>query len=138
VVVLPLSLLEELAAIPPSIASPHAALEHDLLGHYTGLDLILESRIHHSIVQRKLTPRLDLLIPAMETELRHAIERSFPPMNAANWSEFMPYQCFGRISASLTGRALVGRDLCRDEVWLDITFNYTENCKFILNVPWLY
>ncbi|KAI1127672.1 cytochrome P450 [Nemania abortiva] len=126
-VVLPLSMLEELAAIPASIASPHAALEHDLLGPYTGLDLILESRIHHTIVQRKLTPRLNLLTSGMESELRYAFEKCFSSIQTGKWTEFQPYQIFGNISARLTGRALVGPRLCRDEVWLDIAFNYTEN-----------
>lgn len=54
IVVLPQSLLEQLSALPGNIASPHGALEHDLLGPHTGLNLILESRLHHSIVQRKL------------------------------------------------------------------------------------
>ncbi|KAI1809978.1 cytochrome P450 [Poronia punctata] len=126
VIVLPLTVLEELAAIPATVASPHGALEQDLLGDFTGLNLILESRIHHSIVQRKLTPRLNVLMPAMEDELRHAWERSFPDVGH-DWTEFQPYQIFGKISASLTARALVGPELCRDEVWLDIAFNYTEN-----------
>ncbi|RYC57817.1 hypothetical protein CHU98_g8401 [Xylaria longipes] len=126
-VVLPLSMLEELAAIPASVASPHAALEHDLLGSYTGLDLILESRIHHTIVQRKLTPRLNLLTSAMESELSYAFKECFPSIETTRWTEFQPYQIFGNISARLTARALVGPRLCRDEVWLDIAFNYTEN-----------
>ncbi|KAK8123379.1 hypothetical protein PG999_003297 [Apiospora kogelbergensis] len=102
IVILPASLLEELSVLPSNVASPHGALEHDLLGSYTGLNLILESRIHHSIVQRKLTPRLSLLTPALEAELRFALQESFPKLQHDNWAEFQPYQIFGKISARLT------------------------------------
>ena len=125
IIILPNSLLDELSALPPTIASPNGALEHDLLGSYTGLNLILESRLHHSIVQRKLTPRLGVLTPRLESEVKAAFEDYFPTCD--DWTEFTPYQLLGKISARLSGRALVGATLCRDPTWLDISFNYTEN-----------
>ena len=125
VVVLPNSLLDELSSLPPAIASPNGALEHDLLGPYTGLDLILESRLHHTIVQRKLTPRLGRLTPALENELKAAVAEYFPACR--EWTEFSPYQTFGKLSARLSARALVGASLCRNPVWLDISINYTES-----------
>ncbi|KAF2184216.1 putative cytochrome P450 [Zopfia rhizophila CBS 207.26] len=125
IVILPNCLLEELSLLPSNIASPHGALEHDLLGHYTGLNLILESRLHHSIVQRKLTPRLGLVTPGLENELQSAFEDYFPECD--DWIEFQPYQVFGKVSARLSARALVGPGLCRHPTWLDISVNYTEN-----------
>ena len=47
---LPLEVIDELSLLPPSVASPQGVLEHDLLGLYTGLNLILETRLHYSIV----------------------------------------------------------------------------------------
>lgn len=125
IVVLPTCLLDELSHLPSTVASPHGALEHDLLGPYTGLNLILESRLHHSIVQRKLTPRLGLLTPGLENELLLAFGEYFPACDY--WTEFQPYQVFGKVSARLSARALVGPSLCRDPTWLDISVNYTES-----------
>lgn len=125
IIILPNSLLDELSTLPPAIASPNGALERDLLGPYTGLNLILESRLHHSIVQRKLTPRLSALTPGLENELVAAFEEHFPTCD--DWTEFTPYQIFGQISARLSGRALVGVPLCRNPTWLGISFNYTES-----------
>ncbi|KAF2478184.1 putative cytochrome P450 [Lindgomyces ingoldianus] len=125
VVVLPLEIVEELSTIPPNIASPHGALEHDLLGPYTGLNLILESRLHHSIVQRKLTPRLPALTPYLESELTSAIDEYFP--TCEEWTEIQPFRLLGQVAARLTARALVGPGLCRNPVWLDISVNYTES-----------
>ncbi|KAF2877681.1 cytochrome P450 [Massariosphaeria phaeospora] len=125
ILVLPPDLLEELSSIPGQIASPNEALEHDLLGPYTGLNLIIESRLHHSIVQRKLTPRLSLLTPELEKELVSAVEDIIPSCD--DWTEVKMYQLLGKVSARMAARALVGPSLCRNKVWLDISVNYTED-----------
>ena len=130
VVVLPIGMLDELSSLPPSIASPHGALEHDLLGPYTGLDTILESRLHHSIVQRKLTPRLNTLTPCLERELTSAFEDYFPVCN--DWTEIKPFRLLGKVAARLSARALVGPSMCRNADWLHISVNYTENRKSCL------
>lgn len=126
-IVLPHSTLDELSHISEKVASPHKALEHDLLGDYTGINLILESRMHHSIVQRKLTPRLGLLTPSMENQLAKAVNESFSSCEVEEWSEFRPYQVFARISARLASHALVGPSLCDNREWLELSVNYTES-----------
>ncbi|KAI0099782.1 putative cytochrome P450 [Nemania sp. FL0031] len=126
VVVLPLSVLEELSTLPTSVASPYGALEHDLLGRYTGLDFILESRLHHSIVQRKLTPHLDSMSARLEQELSTAFKEYFPPVQE-DWVEFNPYQVFAKISARMTAEVIVGPAFSKDPAWLGIAVNYTES-----------
>jgi ent-kaurene oxidase len=129
--VLPLSLLEELSTLPTSVASAQGALEHDLLGQYTGLDMIIENRLHHTIVQRKLTPRMPLLMPRMEEALKEAFTQWFPQITIDDgWVEFQPYQALGRISARIGAEAIVGPEFCKNEGWLDISFNYTESREF--------
>lgn len=125
-IILPPCLLEELASIPSAIASPNGALENDLLGSYTGLDLILKSNIHHTVVQRKLTPRLDLITPLLEEEITSAFDEYFEDVGS-DWYVFQPYQVFGKISARLASRVIVGPKYCRNEAWLDLAINYTEN-----------
>ncbi|KAL9036240.1 MAG: hypothetical protein Q9180_004413, partial [Flavoplaca navasiana] len=124
-VVLPPSSIDELSSLPPSVASPHGALEHDLLGPYTGLNTILDSRLHHSIVQRKLTPRLETLTPYLENELTAAVEDYFPDCD--EWTTIQPFRLFGKLAARVSARALVGPSMCRDRGWLDVSINYTES-----------
>ena len=121
VVILPDSLLDELSTLPSTIASPNGALEHN----HTGLDLVLESRLHHSIVQRKLTCRLGVLTPRLEIEMKAAFEDYSPTCD--DWTESTLFQLLEKISTRLSGRALVGATLSRDPTWLDIALNYTEN-----------
>ncbi|KAI1370302.1 cytochrome P450 [Hypoxylon crocopeplum] len=124
IIVLPHSLLEELASLPATVASPQAALRRDLLGHYTGVDQIVENNLHHYIVQRRLTPRIPRLIPAMERAVIAAFEKHFP--NSDEWTEICPLQVIRPISAKVAADALVGPEFSDDPTWLDISVHYTE------------
>ena len=84
--------------------------------------------MHHTIVQRKLTPRLGILTPRLEDELRFCFDDVFP--TCEKWTKFEPYHFFAQISARLSARALVGPSFCRNPKWLDISVNYTENCEY--------
>jgi ent-kaurene oxidase len=124
-----MSLLEELAAVPERVATAHGALEHDLLGRYTGIDIVLKSRLHHSIVQRRLTPRLDLVTPNLEKVLSSSFAQWFPKPKGTEWVDFQPYQDFSKITARFTAETLVSPDFSNDPTWLNISVEYTENCK---------
>ncbi|KAI0889802.1 cytochrome P450 [Annulohypoxylon maeteangense] len=125
IVILPLSVLDELSTLSTAIATPHGALEHDLLGRYTGLDVILENRLHHTIVQRKLTPQLRVLTPVLHRKLAASFEETFP--NTDEWAEFQPYQAFCRVAARLSAEAIVGPSFSNNETWLNLSVDYTES-----------
>ncbi|KAI2472647.1 cytochrome P450 [Annulohypoxylon bovei var. microspora] len=125
VVVLPHSLLEEVSRLPSSIAEPTAALNQDLTGSFTGIDLILENRLHHSIVQRKLTPRLPLLLPRMEEAVSAAFSQYMP--QSESWSEFHPYEALRYVSARVSAEVIVGPAFCDNKEWLHVAVEYTEN-----------
>lgn len=127
VLVLPLPLLDELSTLPAAIASPHGALEHDLLGKYTGLNVILENRLHHSIIQRKLTPNLGLITPTLEDTLITSFDKYFP--KASEWVEFQPYQVFAKVAARLSAEAIVGPAFSENPIWLDLAVEYTDSCE---------
>ncbi|KAJ5623052.1 hypothetical protein N7490_011657 [Penicillium lividum] len=142
IVILPLSALEELSQLPTTLASPTGALEHDLVGEYSGVNVISQSRIHHTIVQRKLTPRPPLLMPALQDELEIAIADTFPASSlnqSEDWTDIKPFHFMGQLVARLSARALVGSEFCRDPVWLDISLSFTE-CLIVLRTfpTWTY
>ncbi|KAI3317745.1 cytochrome P450 [Xylariaceae sp. AK1471] len=125
VLVLPFSVLYELSTLPATVASPHDGLENELMGRYTGISLILDSRLHHAIVQRRLTPRLPMLVPVLEKSINSAFQKCFP--RADDWVVMMPYEVFGKISTRSNAPALVGPSFSEDPEWLDVAFNYTEH-----------
>lgn len=124
VILLPIDIIDELSALPSTVASPSGALAQDLLGPYTGMDMIVGTRIHHTIVQRKLTPKLGILIPDLEEELVDAFKDYLPACE--DWTEIVPYRLLTQISARLSARAFVGPSFCRNRTWLDVSIYFTE------------
>ncbi|KAI1265397.1 cytochrome P450 [Xylariaceae sp. FL1019] len=124
ILVLPVNTLNELSTLPATVASPHDGLENELMGRYTSISLILDSRLHHSVVQRRLTPRIPVLVPIIEKSLSSAFQDCFPKSD--HWVEMTPYDLFGKISARANAPALVGPAFSKDPEWLDVAFNYTE------------
>jgi ent-kaurene oxidase len=124
IIVLPHSLLKELSVLPTSTASPQVALHQDLTGHYTGVSQILESNLHFTILQRKLTPRIPLLVPRMQQTVIDAFARHFP--DAKEWTEIQPTHIMGPISAKIAADGLVGPEFRDDPTWLEISTHFTE------------
>ncbi|KAI1670823.1 cytochrome P450 monooxygenase [Pyrenophora tritici-repentis] len=127
IIVLPPSVVQELSTLPPNIADGTKALEHDLMGPYTGLNFILQSRLHHRIVQRKLTPNLGLLTPHLEDELGKAVEDLFPEGANHGWTEVKLYPLLLSLTARTSARAFVGTSFCRDSRWLNSAVNFVED-----------
>ncbi|KAK7959060.1 cytochrome P450 monooxygenase [Apiospora aurea] len=125
-VVLPPSLLEELASLPPTMASSHTTIAHDLMGRYTGLNRIIASRVHRAVLLRRLTPRLDVLTPALEEELDSALEACFGGVTASDWTVFTPHDCLNHVAARLSLYALVGPKFCRDPAWIGLSIEYPK------------
>lgn len=130
-VVLPASAIQELSNLPTEVASGIKALERDLLGRWTGLHMITETRLHHRLVQRKLTPNISLITPSLEDEVNLAIEENFP-RDTDNWSPVQPYFALLKVSARVASRVLVGSPWCHNPEWLDIATNFTEDSRFSL------
>ncbi|KAL8936565.1 MAG: hypothetical protein Q9216_004867 [Gyalolechia sp. 2 TL-2023] len=127
IIVLPPSTVQELSSLPPEIADGTKALEHDLMGPYTGLDFILQSRLHHRIVQRRLTPNLGKLTPHLEDELGQAVTDLFPKEADDGWTTVQLYPLLLALTARTSARAFVGTSFCRDQRWLDVAVNFVED-----------
>lgn len=124
---LPPSAVQELSTLPPNIADGTKALEHDLMGPYTGLNFILQSRLHHRVVQRRLTTNLGLLTPHLEDELGKAVEDLFPEEANQGWTEVELYPLLRSVTARTSARAFVGTSFCRDSRWLSSAVNFVED-----------
>ena len=90
---------------------------------------MVESRLHHMIVQRKLIPHLPQLIPRLEESINAGLTKELPHGLSKNWTEIQPYHLLKRVSARLAANMIVGPGLCDDPTWLNISFEFTENGK---------
>lgn len=127
-VVLPVSMVEEIRALPASIANPTVAHAHNLLGPYTEMNLILRSDLHFRTIQTRLTPHLGSLTAPMEEEVDYALRNSFPRCDD-DWITIKPYHTILELVASTSARVFVGLPLCRSKTWLEISTQFTENGK---------
>lgn len=124
-VVLPVSMVEEVRVLSSNIANPTVAHAHNLLGRYTKMNLILRSDLHFRMIQAKLTPALGSLTRPMEEEVKYAMDRYFPSSNNA-WTSIKPYHKVLELVASTSARVFVGLPLCRSKEWLEISTQFTE------------
>ncbi|KAI1434073.1 cytochrome P450 [Xylaria sp. CBS 124048] len=124
--VLPYAVLDELSNLPPTVANVAGAIDQELLGQYTGLNVILENRLHSSIVQRRLTPRIPTLVPTLEKAVTAAFNEYFPKADGDGWTTITPFKIFVDIAARVNAPALVGTSFAEDPEWLEIAVEFTE------------
>jgi hypothetical protein len=48
------------------------------MGPYTGIDILLDSHLSFHAIRNGLAPKLGSLVPIMEEEMDHALEREIP------------------------------------------------------------
>ena len=126
-VVLPVSMVEEIRALPIETANPTVAHAHNLLGSYTKMNLILRSNLHFRMIQTKLTPMLGSLTGPMEEEVKFGLDNHFP--RSEEWTTIKPYHAILELVARTSARVFVGLPLCRTEKWLEISTQFTEQGK---------
>ena len=127
-IVLPVSYIDELNTLPPSVANPTRDHVLNIFGCYTGVDLLLHNDLHYRTIQKKLTPNLGAVTKPMEEELVRTLEHDFPDCDE-NWVAFKPYHVLLLLVARMSARVFVGLPFCRNPKWLEISTRFTENSK---------
>ncbi|CAL5867176.1 uncharacterized protein PFLUO_LOCUS1388 [Penicillium psychrofluorescens] len=125
-IVVPNKYIEEIRALPMNVANPKAAHVHNLLGPYTNMDLIMSGDLHFRSIQTKLTPNLASLAAPMRDELKHAVNMELPDCRD-QWTTIKPYHVILHMVARLSARVFVGLPIARNEEWLEISTQFTEN-----------
>ncbi|KAJ5247561.1 hypothetical protein N7468_002544 [Penicillium chermesinum] len=121
ILVLPPKFVDEIRKLPNNVASPIVAHAKNLLGPTTNMNIILQSNLHTRALQLKLTPNINRLVPSMQDEAGLAIEH--------DWEPIKPYYALLDVVARVSAKTFLGKPLCRNEDWLEITKNFTENGK---------
>lgn len=128
VVVLAPSFLDELAALPYSVANPTDGHMHNLLGDYTGLNILMTTDLHYRMIRKKLTPNLNPIMDFLNKEIPYGFEQDIPKCDN-DWASFNVYHTILKLVARTSARSFVGPDFCRSPEWLEIVTQYTENRK---------
>ena len=125
-IVLPSRYVEELRSLPSDIASPTLAHVHNLMGAHTSMNIILLNNLHFRTLQLKLTPNLSKLTTPIQDELAYAIPIEIPKCED-EWVAIKPYHSILRLVSRISARIFLGLPVCRDEKWLEISTQFTEN-----------
>ncbi|KAL8923013.1 MAG: hypothetical protein Q9208_004825 [Pyrenodesmia sp. 3 TL-2023] len=124
VTVLPKKYVHELRNVPESKLYSFRALSDDLVGRYSGIDIMLGSDLNFHAVQNKLTPRIGALGAVVQEELDFAMEQDFPKCKG-KWVKADFNTVILRIVSRITLRTFVGKPLCRNEELLRL------NCQIV-------
>lgn len=96
-----------------------------LLGKYTGLGQNIPPLA--GSVKNELTKNINITLALLQDEIQYAVQE-----NVGDLPAWTPVHIFGRllrIVAIASSRVFVGRPLCRDEDWIQMTVNYTVDAS---------
>ncbi|KAJ5726101.1 cytochrome P450 [Penicillium malachiteum] len=124
--VLPPKYVDEIRKLPHHVASPTVAHVQNLMGSSTNMDIILHYNLHFRTIQRKLTPNLNSLLQPMQDELNFAIEHGLTK-SEDNLVLIKPHHIIADVVARVSARIFVGKPICRNPEWLEVSTQFTEN-----------
>ena len=118
-IILPRSQIAWLVEQPDDILSATAVDYDRVEGDYTFTSpLILGVPYHEHVIHKYLPRSVVSLIPEMWEEVQVAIDQTWG-MDTTEWKEVGIWQNMMRVIPSITNRMMVGRQLCRDEDFLE-------------------
>lgn len=122
-VILPISVLNEVGTLPENQASLTKDVYKMFLGKYTGIGTIADDTTQ--AIKVDLTRHIAKTLDGLQDEIRYSFNKELGPCE--DWTPFVLYQKLTRIVALLSGRVFVGHPLSREEEWIDLTINYTTD-----------
>ncbi|KAL4886235.1 cytochrome P450 [Aspergillus karnatakaensis] len=128
VIVLPARYLPYIRTLGEHQISLIEAQSANVCGEY--INILLGTNLPSITVGKKLTPAMNRLIPRVIEELDHAFAVEMPQCN--DWTEMKLYSTILKLITRSTSRIIVGKTLCRDEVWLNTITEYSEQLGMTL------
>jgi hypothetical protein len=123
VLILPVSYLDELKALPEHQLSFAAYTTHRHYGQVQAPDpFVIKS------IKNDLTQNIVRALAALQDECEYAFATEMPDCPSDTWTPVHVYPMLCRMIALLSGRVFVGLPLCRDQNWINLTINATIDC----------
>ncbi|RPA95180.1 cytochrome P450 [Choiromyces venosus 120613-1] len=140
---------KELSNAPEDTVSFIHAINELMMADYTGLNRAPGSHILKDVIRIKLTQNLGSMKEAQMEETQFALNTEMPQCTTdgcysptpiliclvrmliklimAEWTSVNIYSATLRMVARISGRAFIGLPLCRDEDWLTVSINFTND-----------
>jgi hypothetical protein len=123
-VILPISVINEVRNLPENKASFSKDIRRDFSSKHTGIGT--EGPEVVQSVKIDLTRHVASTLDDLQEEIRYGFDKELGPCE--NWTPIAVYSKMTRIVALLSGRVFVGRPLSREEEWIQATTMFTSYC----------
>lgn len=110
---------------PDRILSAHHAHNSILYTEYNFLGARMAEPFSHRVMHKYLARHLPGIIPAIEEEVVDAVDRALG--KSEEWKSVNVWEMWLEIVPRVTSRLLVGRPVCRDEVFLKGMASFTDD-----------
>jgi hypothetical protein len=113
IVILPISVLDEVRNLPENIVSFNGEIRRIFVGKHTGFGDDRPEVI--AAVKVDLTRNIASTLDGLQDEIKYALNKEFG--SCEDWTSIKLYGKLARAVALLSGRVFVGRPLSRVEEW---------------------
>lgn len=98
------------------------------LGQYTDLGTPLPEMF--AAIKIDLTRHVRDFVPILQSEIKYCFEKLIlPQVSPGDWQTFPAFTTLKRMVARLSACVFVGPPLCRDDEWIQIMYNYSDDIK---------
>ncbi|KAF7513028.1 hypothetical protein GJ744_011294 [Endocarpon pusillum] len=125
--------VDELRNLPRDKLSSIQALVINMIGKYSGIDIMLRGDLSTRMLQSKLTPNLAIFTTDMKDELNYGLSKDMPECEGC-WVEVDIYKVLLHIIARISNRVFVGIEACRNKDWLEASIRYPENVSMAMMI----
>ncbi|TVY92981.1 Cytochrome P450 monooygenase [Lachnellula willkommii] len=122
-VILPISMLDEVRNLPEKKASFDKLVREIFVGKHTGFGDQRPEIV--AAVKVDLTRNIAGTMDGLQDEVKYALDKEFG--SCRDWTSFELYGKLARIVALLSGRVFVGRPLSREEEWVSSTTQFAAH-----------
>ncbi|KAI1116231.1 cytochrome P450 [Nemania sp. NC0429] len=116
-IVLAPKFLNELKMLPEAKLSSTAALVDSVMGHVTGVDLLLRDHLSHDICRGPLRRNLPIFLPRMAEELQRSLAQLLEEDLAEGPTTCIAYELLYSLIGRLSSLVFVGETHCRNSTW---------------------
>ena len=135
-VILPPKYLPELRNLPESILSSSIPRVENLVGEYSGVDILMKGHLQNEVTRGPLTKNLPQLVPVMVEELRRSLPAFLEKRSVGPPSHYTAYALVYTVLSEINSRVFVGKKFCRDAAWVEPVTTYPKDVNVL--AAWLF
>ncbi|KAM3067352.1 hypothetical protein ACMFMG_005290 [Clarireedia jacksonii] len=125
ILVLPVRFVDEIRNYTREQLSGIEALAYNVLGEYTGIDILVKSDLHVKVLRNYLTPNMGKVMLNARDELDYSQEVDIPACE--DWQEVDIQNIMRWIVARISARTFIGYPACRNDAWIQTSLDYSRD-----------